>query len=508
MRIFITAIAMLAIGSTAEAPRAQAATAAEQTTKNKPQETLLEVKGKAGTLKASLEARISAEQVSSVPVDASGETFEAGALLRQRVRPGLVWSTERTIAPFYAKVELEADLHEGTIYDAPTLFGPGYPGTDDAEMSVRRAAVTLSLGGMLNLTGGYLTSHWGLGLIANDGAHGWKPGSANFTHTVGGDRVLRAMVSTSPLPSLGLTAAAAYDVVQDDDALLEGDEASQWVAALIYGMGKPDTAGVYMVSRHQESSSGAMTHVVAIDAMAMSEWPLGPMKLYLAAEAAMVMGGTDLGPNAVHNVHDLSSLGGVLRAGLQLERWGVWFDAAYASGDQNADDDQVNAFKTDPNFQQGMLLHRYVMASQTARAPHTASNPDLVGVPADDLDRLPTRGAFTNTISAFPRIWWRPFPTVELYGGALIALSPVSISDPLESRLAGGVPTNALGGSPGAYLGTELDAGVRWSLDLDGLQLGAALEAGLFLPGDAFIDPAGETMEPVSGTRLTLTGRL
>jgi hypothetical protein len=320
--------------------------------------------------------------------------------------------------------------------------------------------------------------------------------------------VLRAMVSISPMPGGSLMAAAAYDVVQHDDALLEGDEASQWVAALIYGMGKPDTAGLYMVSRHQESSSGALTQVVAIDAMAMSEWPLGSMKLYLATEAAVVLGGTDLGPNAVHRTHDLASLGAVVRAGLQLERWGVWLDATYASGDQNADDDQVNAFKADPNFQQGMLLHRYVMAAQTARAPHTASNPDLVGVPADDLDRVPTRGAFTNTVSVFPRIWWRPIQNVELYGGALIALSPASVSDPLESRLAGGVPTSALGGSPGSYLGTELDAGVRWNIDLEGLQIGAALEAGIFLPGDAFIDPAGEAMEPVSGTRLTLTGRL
>lgn len=508
MRIFVTVMATLMMGWTAGAQRAEAAPESEQATDKKPPEALLEVTGKAGKLKASLEARISAEQVSSVPVDASGETFEAGPVLRSRVRPGLVWSTERTIAPFYAKVELEADLHEGTIYDEPTLFGSGYPGTNDAEMSVRRAALTLSLGGMLNVTGGLLTSHWGLGLMANDGAHGWKPGSANFTHTVGGDRVLRAMVSASPMPSMGLMAAAAYDVVQHDDALLEGDEASQWVGALIYGMGKPDTAGLYMVSRHQESSSGAMTQVVAIDAMAMSEWPLGSMKLYLATEAAVIWGGTELGPNAVHRVHDLASLGGVVRAGLQLERWGVWLDATYASGDQNADDDQVNAFKADPNFQQGMLLHRYVMAAQTARAPHTASNPDLVGVPADGLDRVPTRGAFTNTVSVFPRIWWRPIQNVELYGGALIALSPASVSDPLESRLAGGVPTNALGGSPGSYLGTELDAGVRWNIDLEGLQIGAAFEAGIFLPGDAFIDPTGEGMEPVSGTRLTLTGRL
>lgn len=508
MRTIVTVMATLMLGWTLGTPCAIAATAGLEASEGAKQKPLLGAEGAAGKLTASLESRVSAEQVSAIPVDASGASFEAGTLIRTRIRPALIWSTERTIAPFYAKVELEADLHEGTAYDEPTLFGPGYPGTDDAEMMVRRAALTVSLGGLLNLTGGYLTSHWGLGLMANDGAHGWKPGSANFTHEVGGDRVLRAMVSASPLPSLGLTAAAAYDVVQQDDAMLEGDEASQWVGALVYGMGKTNTAGVYVVSRYQESAAGAETAVVAVDAMGMGELPLGHMKLHLAAETAVVMGGTQLGPNAVHPEHDIFSVGGVVKAGLQLERWGLWLDAAYASGDQNADDGQVNAFKADPNFQQGLILHRYMMAAQTARAPHTASNPDLVGVPADDLDRIPTRGAFTNTVSVFPRVWWRPVPTLELYGGALVALSPASVSDPLESRLAGGVPKNALGGEPGSYLGTELDAGVRWNMNLEGLHLGAALEAALFLPGDAFWDPAGNAPDPVSGARFTLTGRL
>lgn len=508
MRTKVAVMSMLVLSWALSAPVAIAAEGASQAPEGNSKSPLLEATGQAGRLTASLETRISAEQVSAIPVDASGATFEAGALLRSRIRPGLVWSTERTIAPFFAKVELEADLHEGTFYDEPTLFGPGYPGTDDAEMSVRKAALTLSVGGLLNVTGGYLTSHWGLGLMANDGAHGWKPGSANFTHEVGGDRVLRAMVSTSPIPGMGLMAAAAYDVVQHDDAMLEGDEASQWVGALVYGMGKPNTAGVYVVSRYQESAAGAETEVVAVDVMGMGELPLGNMKLHLATEAAMVMGGTKLGPNAVHPEHDIFSVGAVVKAGLQLERWGLWLDVAYASGDQNADDGQVNAFKADPNFQQGLILHRYMMAAQTARAPHTASNPDLVGVPADDLDRIPTRGAFTNTVSVFPRVWWRPVSALELYGGALIALSPAYVSDPLESRLAGGVPTNALGGAPGSYLGAELDAGVRWNVNLEGLHLGAALEAGLFLPGDAFLDPEENAPDPVSAARFTLTGRL
>jgi len=420
----------------------------------------------------------------------------------------LVWSTERTIAPFYLKAEFEADLHEGTVWHEPTLFGEGYPGAEGSDSIVRKAALTLSVGGVLNLTGGYLTSHWGLGLVANDGAHGWTPGSANFTQEVGGDRVLRAMASVIPMRELGLAAAVSYDVIEDDDALLEGDEASQWVAALIYGMGKEDTAGVYLVSRLQESAHGATTYATVVDAMAKTRIDLGDMTLRLEAEAAMITGETTLGPNTTHETHELMSIGGVVRAGLDLKRWGVWLDAVYASGDQNLDDGSINGFKSDPNFQQGMILQPYVLAAQSARAPHTASNPDLVGIPSEDLERVPTRGALTNIVSVFPRVWWRPMERVELYGGALVALSPAKLADPLETRLAGGVPTNALGGQPGHLLGTELDLGLRWTAQQSGLGVSLGIEGGVFLPGDAFDDSEGQPMDPVSGTRIILSGRL
>jgi hypothetical protein len=485
-----------------------AATAASASAEKGPDARLLEITGAAGKLRATFHSRVIGEQATAVPVDDLGTSFEAGPLIRTRLRPGLLWSTERTIAPFYARAEFEADLHEGTVSSAPTLFGDGYPGTDTDESYVRKAALTLSLGGMLNLTGGFMTSHWGLGLIANDGAHGWTPGSADFVAEVGGDRVLRAMLSVVPMRELGIAVAASYDEVVDDDVLLDGDEAQQWVGALLYGMNKPNTAGVYVVSRHQESQGGAVTDALVFDAMAKMKLDLGALTVHLQGEGAVIMGETTLGPNPTHERHELFSMGGVLRAGLGLETWGVWLDAAFASGDQNLDDGSVNAFKSDPNFQQGMILHRVVMAAQTARAPHTASDPELVGVPSEDLERVPTRGAFTNTLSIFPRVWWRPLGGVELYGGALVAFAPAGVVDPLQTRFAGGVPANATGGSGGSMLGTELDLGLRWTIDEGGAGLSAGVEGGIFLPGDAFEDREGQAMEPVSAVRLILSGRI
>jgi hypothetical protein len=273
-------------------------------------------------------------------------------------------------------------------------------------------------------------------------------------------------------------------------------------------MNKPDTAGIYVVSRHQEADGGDVTDVMVIDAMGKLKMDLGGMTLHLQGEGALIMGDTTLGSNPTHDRHEVFSAGGVLRAGLGLGTWGVWLDTVFASGDQNMDDGSLNAFKSDPNFQQGIILHRTVMAAQSARAPHTAANPELVGVPSEDLERIPTRGSVTNTFSVFPRAWWRPMAGIELYGGALLAFAPAGVIDPLETRLAGGVPTNASGGSGGSMLGTELDLGLRWTSEKGGLGVSVGVEGGIFLPGDAFDDREGQPMEPVSGARIILSGRI
>ena len=52
------------------------------------------------------------------------------------------------------------------------------------------------------------------------------------------------------------------------------------------------------------------------------------------------------------------------------------------------DDGKITAFHADRNLRQGLLLFDRVLAWQTGRARRTASDPTLVGVPAEDLDLL------------------------------------------------------------------------------------------------------------------------
>jgi hypothetical protein len=208
-----------------------------------------------------------------------------------------------------------------------------------------------------------------------------------------------------------------------------------------------------------------------------------------------------LGPSADFPTHDVLQLGGILRVSLNSTYFGGVLDILYASGDRDYEDGHQNGFKADINYEMGLMLFRHVMAAQTARYPATASDPDLSGYPNEDLDRLPTRGAVTNTIAFFPRAWWRPATGLEIYGGPLIALSAVDYSDPLNTKLAGGDNRNSLDATPSGYLGTEFDLGVRYRAVLSTTELTLGLEGALFLPGGAFADAEGGSLDIIYGGR-------
>ena len=129
-------------------------------------------------------------------------------------------------------------------------------------------------------------------------------------------------------------------------------------------------------------------------------------------------------------------------------------------------------------------------------------------MPAEDLDRLPTRGAATNTVSFNPRAWLRPVDGLELYGGVLVALSANGESDAFNARLNGGSLTNALGGGPATLLATEIDAGIRVSGLLWGTRLVVGLEGGVLFPGGGLSGPDGLGEDPIWGGRVLATYEL
>ena len=440
------------------------------------------------------------EVVSAFPVDRDGHelTTAPGVMLQARLGVRAHAGADPRRARWAA--EVEADLRGSPAEDG--LDGAGLPYEQDATIELRKAFVRMSLSPRFHLMAGAMTNQWGLGLVANDGARSWSAADARFADPVSGDRVARLATAIGPFAPLGgTTILLGGDYVLGDDVLLD-DRAIQGVAAVQVGRDQPVGGGLYAARRHQWTDDGYQLDAWAIDAAFRAERK-GAVTLKLEAEAALVFGDTSLAPSMGYPIQDVLQVGGALRATVSGVKLGGVLDVLFASGDQNPYDGTQHGFRPDPNHELGLLLYRVVLAGQSGRGSGTASDPGLVGYPAPGVDRIATRGSATNTVAVFPRAVYRPTATTTIYGGPLIALSPVPLTDPFASRI-GGDSLNPLGGAAGRLLGVEADVGVRHQRPIAGVRVTLGLEAGALFPGAAFTDGDGDTMAPVFGGRFLL----
>jgi len=438
-----------------------------------------------------------------------------------QARLGANLSTRKMFYPLSFSAHYEQDFFTGVYRGGESdVEGVGYPterpcdpashqGSLPCSAQLRKAYANLTLASFLTLRAGYMTSHWGLGLLANDGAHGWTPGSAYFGDPRGGDRVLRFMAATGPHRVLGrpTLVSVAVDRVQGDDIMLEGDSAEQAIGAVVWGYKQARQVGAYVVRRKQVtpfSGRDKGTNVWVADLYTKWGWGLGEsLRAQMELEGVVIKGDTTLAPSPEHPSAEVLQAALAARVKLSAERAGGVLDFVVASGDQNFDDGRQSGFKADPNFEMGLLLFRHVIAAQTARAPATASDLSLVGQPNEDLDRFPTRGSVSNTYTFFPRAWYRLTSGLELYGGPLLAWGEVPLADPRNTRFAGGYPANLLGGRSGErFLGVEADIGLRGQLLLGGVELMLGAEGGALMTGPAFEDEQGEGLGTIYGGRL------
>ena len=455
-----------------------------------------------------MSARTRFEGVEHYPLDRDGTTLDSRFFILPEFRVGARWETIEPLGPFKIMGEYEHDLATGTAHGAPGTNGTDLPNGEKWNGQLRKLYIRIDISRYLAMAGGYMTSHWGLGMLANDGAHGWEPGSARFSDPRFGDRVIRGWIGSQPLTDYGIVLRFAYDDVQNDDILRKGDDAHQFIMSGRVGDQQPTQGGVYVVYRDQDSSQNRGFEAWAVDLMGMhraeTEWGV----VNVGIEGVVITGDTNLGPSPDFPRQDLLQFGLTARAALEQPRWGAVFSFLYASGDEDIDDDERNAYQADPNYEFGLLLYRQVIAAQTGRGVATASDPNLIGRPPPDIDRLATGGSPTNTIALFPAGWFRPISNVEVYGGPLFAFSDLDYVDPFNTRIDGGAHRNALNGNPGGFFGVELDAGMRSRVNIGGTQLTIGLEGGILFPGSAFREPGGGEMEDVYGGRAMFEYRM
>ncbi len=426
----------------------------------------------------------------------------------------------------FGVLQLEAqvglDIARGTVSGKETLAGDAMPGTTFDSYLPTDAWLGLRYSDKMLVRVGQMTSSWGLGLIANDGK-GYMDARQQdwFVRSETGDRVMRALVLARPFAGTtsalrGWIITGAIDRVVADDVLLQPDgqganlwndgrqeEAVQGIVATRFFVSKQSSFGLYYVYRDQEHKDGNWLKVHAVDAAADLHGKIGKNKLRIRGEAVLITGKTSLSATPDFPEHDVRQAAIAAQGRLTMGRVRLEFDTAWLSGDNNFDDGTLTQFKADPNYQLGLVLFPRVLGAWSGRSRLTASNPDVVGVPNEDLERLATQGAVTSTMAFFPKIGVQlPFG-LDIYGGALFAFAPTPVADPFHTKTSGGgVARNALNKPQGPSLGIELDFGVRYTLALPMQSaLVIAAEYGLLLPGDAL---AGLDAN-VHGGRLSLT---
>jgi hypothetical protein len=384
---------------------------------------------------------------------------------------------------------------------------------------------------------GQQPSHWGMGIVANDGDHPGLFGDYRY-----GNIVEQALFATKPLgPSSPFVIALAGNLVYRDNVaiLANGDRAWQAIVAAFYERAH-DMLGLYGVYRHQSTNHSSETYspyadtidVAILDAAGRFARPIpapgDPAFVFGSFEAATELGST----NAERTVGQALSgqrtlvrtFGGAASAGVVLAaqrptercpdcgalpassaerpqlfgRVVVQVEAGYASGDADPYDDTERRFVFDPNHKVGLLLFDEVMRWQTARAAVAAQDPNLTNAqrPPAGVGLLPSNGGIFGAEYVYPTVVYRPMPFLDLKAGAVIAQTTSDFVDPYRVAVQGAY-VNYRGGDARRHdLGVELDGGVeaRFALGF-GARLMLGAQAGVLFPGGALADAAGESMK-------------
>ncbi|MEO5731683.1 MAG: hypothetical protein ABI134_03805, partial [Byssovorax sp.] len=362
-------------------------------------------------------------------------------------------------------------------------------------------------------------SHWGMGLLANDGDH-----PTLFGDYQRGTLSERLLFVTSPLgKGTPLSIAVAGDVIFQDqtaDLVQDHDRAFQGVLAVLYRT-RAAELGFYGVIRHQERDRQAVDRftpytdsltVGVLDLAGKFTVPVPGSRsfAYGQFEAALVLGSTSFLRGAYINPVDptlpredevvrsfgaAAMLGAVHVSGGGKDAWGDLVgevEMGYASGDADPGDGVTKRFTFDANHRVGLVLFNQVLAWKTARAATIAQDPELVARAAPGLDLLPSRGGVFGAQYLNPRMIFRPRRWLDLKTGVVIAQTTADLVDPYHQGALGDVANYDGGNSRRHDLGLEIDLGISARIPVDTTAtVQAGVEGGVLFPGHAFDDVNG-----------------
>jgi hypothetical protein len=405
---------------------------------------------------------------------------------------------------------------------------------------------------------GQQASHWGSGMLANDGDH-----PTLFGDYVGGSLVERALFATTPLgKGTPLAIALAGDLVfQDNNARLveDGDRAFQFVAVVAIRTPSAEL-GVNAIYRSQVRDHAATStpspgfterlEVGIVDVAGKFHAPAPGARgfVYGELELAAISGSTSflrgawasaLDPTAARADEEIRAFGGTATLGFvhvadvkgaakgaakgategaaasgvtapapHVSTFGdlvVEAEYGYATGDANPTDGVSKRFTFDPNHNVGLVLFDHVLAWKTARSATLGADPRLARRAPAGSSFLPSNGGIFGAQYINPRVVVRPVHWVDLKAGLLLAQATADVVDPYQFVARGRAANYDGGAAASRDLGLELDLGVdaRVRVGQGGLiQLGA--DGGVLFPGRAFADASGAVLDPVVAGNIKL----
>ncbi|RLB60036.1 MAG: hypothetical protein DRI90_14635, partial [Deltaproteobacteria bacterium] len=361
---------------------------------------------------------------------------------------------------------------------------------------------------------GHQTSHWGMGLLANDGDH-----PTLFGDYRRGSIVERLLFATRPGGAdHPFEIALAGDLVFEDskaDLVDDGDRALQAVLAMRWTTEAAE-AGLYGVYRHQERDSVSINSLTpyteeldvwVVDLAARFNVPVIGNDAFVFGELeAMFIGGSTTFVRTIDltgagEEEEVRSFGGAAKLGTVRwasdgeRRWGdiaLAVEVGYASGDANPGDGITKRMTFDQSHNVGMVLFDHVLAWKTARAASLASDRAIANRPSPGAQLLPSEGGIFGASYINPTIVVRPQHWLDLKGGVVIAQSTADFVDPYHFGGLGDWQNYDGGEDEQHDLGVELDLGADVRIPLaDAVVLNLGAEGGVLFPGGAFEDGAG-----------------
>jgi hypothetical protein len=312
----------------------------------------------------------------------------------------------------------------GTAFDEPVpLSGSVLPGNDYRESLFVRRAWAEVYTPYVDFKIGRMGSHWGMGLVANDGDC-----SDNCDY---GDTVDRIMISTSRLDPVRISLAAD---MRAEGFVNRNDDTHSFLLTGGY-MGEVHQVGAYVRWTRQPMNRFNLVH-----GDLYGRTKLGPLSMEL--EALILWGQADDTDIGVEDLRILSG-GGAFKAGLAINPWEAGLEVGLATGDKDPTDSEWHTFRFDRDHDVGLLMFEETMPTFAVGENASDVNGNI------DVSQAVTSEGVSNAF------YMRPSFHVDIRDDLRAGVS---------ATLAWPVVPEAFGDEEAKFYGAEIDLDAAWTL--------------------------------------------